>query len=128
MECSAANFGYRPGIGDEPRAITCTLTGWADILTELFTPASARGADDVLSTWCGGAGAGARRCAAAGLDRDHVPLDAEGTGATAYADAVATVSCNSLDRSFDRHSTLATWDSSPSKLQLRNTFSARRSQ
>jgi putative DNA methylase len=42
--------------------------------------------------------------------------------AEAYADAVATYLAFALDRVVDRHSTIATWDSSPSKLQLRNTF------
>jgi putative DNA methylase len=40
----------------------------------------------------------------------------------AYADSVATYLAFALDRVVDRHSTIATWDSSPSKLQLRNTF------
>jgi putative DNA methylase len=39
-----------------------------------------------------------------------------------YADAVATYLAFALDRVVDRHSCIATWDSSPSKLQLRNTF------
>jgi len=39
-----------------------------------------------------------------------------------YADAVVTYLAFAVDRVVDRHSSIATWDSSPSKLQLRNTF------
>jgi len=49
-------------------------------------------------------------------------LAAGGTGATAYAEAVAIYLMFAIDRVVDRHSSIATWDSSPSKLQLRNTF------
>ncbi|WP_330947959.1 DUF1156 domain-containing protein [Thermomonas sp. LB-4] len=58
----------------------------------------------------------------AGMPDDGRGLDAGGTGATAYAEAVATYLAFSVDRVVDRHSSIATWDSSPSKLQLRNTF------
>jgi putative DNA methylase len=43
-------------------------------------------------------------------------------GNIAYANAVATYLAFAVDRVVDRHSTICTWDSSPSKLQLRNTF------
>ncbi|MCZ7639649.1 MAG: DUF1156 domain-containing protein [Verrucomicrobia bacterium] len=46
----------------------------------------------------------------------------DASGETPYADAVATYLAFAVDRVVDRHSTIATWDSSPSKLQLRNTF------
>jgi putative DNA methylase len=59
---------------------------------------------------------------AAGLNDDALPLAQGGTGATAYADAVAMYLAFVVDRVIDRHSAIATWDSSPSKLQLRNTF------
>jgi len=52
------------------------------------------------------------RDAATASDRD----------APAYADAVATYLAFAVDRVADRHTTIATWDSSPTKLQLRNTF------
>ncbi|MFO0589648.1 MAG: DUF1156 domain-containing protein [Polyangiaceae bacterium] len=45
-----------------------------------------------------------------------------GKGAKAYAEAVKVMLAYVLDRVADRHSTAATWDSSPSKLQMRNTF------
>ncbi|MCA9227935.1 MAG: hypothetical protein KDA47_20080, partial [Planctomycetales bacterium] len=39
-----------------------------------------------------------------------------------YATAVSTYLAFVVNRVVDRHSTICTWDSSPSKLQLRNTF------
>jgi putative DNA methylase len=58
----------------------------------------------------------------AGLPDDGVGIDAGGSGASAYAGAVALLLAFAVNRVVDRHSTIATWDSSPSKLQLRNTF------
>ena len=58
----------------------------------------------------------------AGFKDGETPLHQGGHGATAYADAVATYLAFVTDRVIDRHSAIATWDSSPSKLQLRNTF------
>jgi putative DNA methylase len=60
--------------------------------------------------------------AAAGLPDDGLRIDAGGTSASAYADALATYLSFAVDRVADRHTTIATWDSSPTKLQLRNTF------
>lgn len=54
---------------------------------------------------------------------DLRPLSDGGLGPVAYADAVATYLAFIIDRVVDRSSSIATWDSSPSKLQLRNTFS-----
>lgn len=51
-----------------------------------------------------------------------LPLGEDGDGPVAYADAVATYLAFAVDRVVDRHSSIATWDSSPTKLQLRNTF------
>jgi putative DNA methylase len=59
---------------------------------------------------------------AAGMARDGVGLEAGGTGARGYAEAVGVYLAFAVDRVIDRHSSVATWDSSPSKLQLRNTF------
>ena len=59
---------------------------------------------------------------AAALADDPILLHERGTGPVAYADAVATYLAFAVDRVVDRHSSIATWDSSPSKLQLRNTF------
>jgi putative DNA methylase len=59
---------------------------------------------------------------AAGRDDEVKQLCEGGSGATAYAEAVAIYLACAVDRVVDRHSALATWDSSPTKLQLRNTF------
>lgn len=59
---------------------------------------------------------------AAGMADDGLGLDQGGTGATAYAQAVGVYLAFAVDRVIDRHTSIATWDSSPSKLQLRNTF------
>lgn len=59
---------------------------------------------------------------AAGMSDDGLGLDAGGSGATAYAEALGVYLAFAVDRVIDRHTCIATWDSSPSKLQLRNTF------
>jgi len=53
---------------------------------------------------------------------DGVRLEAGGTGAAAYADAVATYLGLAADRIGDRNSAVTTWDSSPSKEQVRGIF------
>ncbi|MBB1510656.1 DUF1156 domain-containing protein [Tessaracoccus sp. MC1756] len=58
---------------------------------------------------------------AAGLTTD-ARLAGGGTGAEAYADAVATYLGLGLDRVTDRHSSITTWDASPSKEQVRGVF------
>lgn len=58
----------------------------------------------------------------AGLSDNARPFTAGGTGAMAYADALAVYLAFAVDRVADRHTSIATWDSSPTKLQLRNTF------
>lgn len=58
----------------------------------------------------------------AGWPDDGRGLEAGGTGATAYGDAVAVYLKFAISKLIDRHSTIATWNSSPSKEQLRNTF------
>ena len=60
--------------------------------------------------------------AAAGAPDDERPLRDGGTGAAAYAEAVSVYLAFAVDRVVDRHTSISTWDSSPSKLQLRNTF------
>lgn len=57
-----------------------------------------------------------------GLRDDGIDLDSGGSGARAYAQAIGMYLAFAVDRMADRHSTIATWDSSPTKLQLRNTF------
>ena len=63
-----------------------------------------------------------QRDAAAGLADNDKPLQDGGDGPTAYAEAVGVYLAFAVDRVVDRHSSIATWDSSPSKLQLRNTY------
>ena len=71
---------------------------------------------------------------AAGMDADATRLDDGGTGAQAYADAVATYLGLAVDRSIDRGSTICSWDSGASESKsstgsparsaaIRNTFS-----
>ena len=49
-------------------------------------------------------------------------LEHGGAGAAAYADAVATYLALATDRVNDRHSSVTTWDASPSKEQVRGIF------
>jgi len=53
---------------------------------------------------------------------DAKPLCDSGTGATAYADALAVYLSFALSRSVDRGSSICSWDSSPKMEALRNTF------
>src|SRR5690606_33683260 len=57
---------------------------------------------------------------AAGMADDGVPLREGGTGATAYADAVATYLGFAIDRLADRSSTICSWDTG--YVKIRNTF------
>ena len=59
---------------------------------------------------------------AAGMADDDRGLDAGGTGAAAYAEAVAVYLTFAISRSADRGSTICSWDSSPKMEALRNTF------
>jgi putative DNA methylase len=58
---------------------------------------------------------------ASGMDRG-ARLAEGGSGAEAYADAVATYLAICVDRITDRHSRITTWDASPSKEQVRGVF------
>jgi len=57
-----------------------------------------------------------------GMADDGRGLDAGGTGATAYAEAVAAGLAFALSRTADRGSTICSWDNSPKMEALRNTF------
>jgi len=57
---------------------------------------------------------------AAGLPEDNLRLAAQGTGATAYADAIGVYLGFSIDKASDYWSTVCTWHSS--KELIRNTF------
>jgi putative DNA methylase len=125
MEAMAltAQPSWRPE-GDIPTRMTggnCTpygLTTWCD----LFTPRQLV----ALTTFSDLVGDAMQRvrsdALAADLPDDDKPLREGGTGATAYAEAVGVYLALAVDRVVDRHTCIATWDSSPSKLQLRNTF------
>ncbi len=56
----------------------------------------------------------------AALPGDDVPLNDGGTGATAYADAVATYLAFAVDKVSDRNSTICSWD--VTRDNVRNTF------
>jgi putative DNA methylase len=57
---------------------------------------------------------------AAGMTADSLSLNDGGTGATAYADAVATYLAFAVDRLSDRNSTICSWDTG--RDSTRNTF------
>jgi putative DNA methylase len=57
---------------------------------------------------------------ATGMVDDKLPLNDGGTGATAYADAVATYLAFAVDKLSDRNSTICSWDIGQQK--IRNTF------
>lgn len=57
----------------------------------------------------------------AGMEDDGVGIDAGGSGATAYGDAIAVYLAFALNKLADRGSTICSWDSSRSS--TRNTFS-----
>jgi putative DNA methylase len=105
----------------DARAFTPTLYGlekWGD----LFTPRQIM-ALTTLSDLVQEARQRVRHDAVvAGLPDDNIPLRDGGTGATSYAEAAGIYLAFAVDRVVDRHTSIATWDSSPSKLQLRNTF------
>lgn len=62
-----------------------------------------------------------RNAAAAGLDNDGKGIDAGGSGAVAYGDAVATYLAFGVDRLANRQSTICFWDNSRGNIQ--QTFS-----
>jgi len=77
-----------------------------------------------LADLVGGAHERIRRDAAtSGLPDDGTPVRNEGTGATAYADAVAIYLAFGIDKMSDRHSTLGRWDPTPTASGIINTFS-----
>ncbi|SNS99665.1 putative DNA methylase [Micrococcales bacterium KH10] len=91
------------------------MTQWADLFTHRQLVA--------LTTFSDLVGEARERvladAIAAGMPEGE-PLAAGGTGASAYADAVATYLGLIFSRSVDRSSSLASWDSSNPK--IRNTF------
>ncbi len=61
----------------------------------------------------------------AGLPDDGIGLDAGGTGATAYAQAVGTYLALAISRFSDRNNALCTWDSGPTGTKASTGGSAR---
>ncbi|KYF87243.1 hypothetical protein BE17_46140 [Sorangium cellulosum] len=61
---------------------------------------------------------------AAGIADDGIQIDAGGTGATAYAEAITIYLSSVLSRMADRHSSLCRWDPNPSGYapKIANTF------
>jgi putative DNA methylase len=64
-----------------------------------------------------------RDAVAAGLPDDDVALEADGTGARAYADSVAQCLTFATNKCADRGSTLGRWDPTPTQSGIINTFS-----
>ncbi|NDJ91716.1 DUF1156 domain-containing protein [Mycolicibacter kumamotonensis] len=58
----------------------------------------------------------------AGMPNDGQPLETSGTGATAYADAVATYLGFAISRLADYGSSISTWMPDPKNEGIRNTF------
>jgi putative DNA methylase len=61
-----------------------------------------------------------RDAAAAGLDNDERGIDAGGSGAVAYGDAVATYLAFGVDKVSDYWSTICSWNIN--RYNIRNTF------
>src|SRR5690606_5179398 len=92
-------------LADDPRNIWCVGYG-LDTFGKLFTPRQLV-ALNTFSNLISEVRERVRRdAAAAGMADDGVPLREGGTGATAYADAVATYLGLALDRLADRSSTI----------------------
>jgi putative DNA methylase len=92
------------------------LTTWGDLFTrrqlvalttfsDLVSEATERARDDA---------------AAVGLVDDHIPLRDGGTGATAYAEALATYLAFSVSKATDRNTALCVWENRMDR--LRGTF------
>jgi putative DNA methylase len=119
----SAEAKWRPDVplAPDPRALWTPAYGlknYGDLFTQRQLAALT-----VFSDLVGEAHALVKQDAlSAGMDSDVRGLEAGGGGAAAFSDALALYLTFALDRVADRHSSIATWDSSPSKLQLRNTF------
>ncbi|QXP89131.1 DUF1156 domain-containing protein [Methylococcus capsulatus] len=92
---------------------------------DLFTPRQLL----ALTTFSDLVGEAIERCrrdaVAAGLPDDGVPLDAGGTGATAYAQAVGVYLAIAISRFSDRNNSICTWDSGPTGTKASTGGSAR---
>lgn len=106
-------------INHNPRDIRTQLYG-LDKYSDLFTPRQLV----ALSTFSDLVGEAIARCRedalSAGMADDGVGLDAGGTGATAYAQAVGVYLSFGINKMSDRGSSICGWDST--RDSLRNTF------
>ncbi|GET44435.1 DUF1156 domain-containing protein [Microseira wollei] len=106
-------------LADDPRNIWCVSYG-LDTFDKLFTPRQLL----ALSTFSNLVSEAREQiildAVAAGMADDSLPLCEGGTGATAYADAVATYLAIAVDKSADYWSAICSWHSSAEK--MRNTF------
>jgi putative DNA methylase len=119
----SAEASWRP-LGDVPARLTggtCVpygLSEWGD----LFTPRQLV----ALTTFSDLVGEARERilqdAIAAGLPIGDEGLEAGGSGAKAYAEAVAVYLAFAISRSADRGSSICSWDNSPKMEALRNTF------
>lgn len=94
---------YSWGDAFTPRQLM-TLTTFSDLVQEVRTMVLA---DALKADWTG----------------DGHGLDAGGTGAPAYADAIAVYLAFALDKVADRGSTLGRWDPTPTQSGIINAFS-----
>src|SRR5262249_17134020 len=94
------------------------MTKWSDLFTARQIVALTTFSDLVHETR-----EHAKRAAvAAGFPDDRAGLDAGGTGATAYADAIGVYLAFGVDKMADRHSALCTWDPTPTASGILHTF------
>ncbi|WP_414041261.1 DUF1156 domain-containing protein [Acidithiobacillus sp. M4-SHS-6] len=94
-----------------------------DVYGDLFTPRQLV----ALTTFSDLVGEAIDKCRqdalAAGLADDGIGLDADGSGATAYAQAVGAYLAFALDKVVDRGSSIGRWDPTPTQSGIINTFS-----
>jgi putative DNA methylase len=121
---SAITPDWRPDapLPDDPRNFWTVQYGLVTY-GDLFTPRQLV----VLTTFAdlvGGSTARVRdHAASAGLPDDGVSLRDGGSGASAYAEAVAVYLAFALDKVADRGSSLGRWDPTPTQSGIINTFS-----
>jgi len=118
-EAASPNWAPEEELAYEPRAIWCALYGLKrhrDLFTErqlvaltTFSDLIGQAHDKVINEAC-----------TAGMPDDGKGIDAGGTGATAYADAVATYLAFALSKMADRGSSICTWFTE--RDSTRNTF------
>jgi len=108
-------WGPEEELADDPRALWTVNYGLTRF-RDLFTPRQLV----ALTTFSDLVGEARERvlrdAAAAGLPSDDLRLAADGTGAVAYADAVATYLGFGVDKASLTNTTLATWQTDPARL------------